>query len=121
MRHTRAEVVERVILEFERLDGLLAGLAETDWARPVPRPEAKDPWTVKDAAAHIAYWKANTARALRRQRKPPEERGLSLTDTNHLVYVRWRDRSPSEVLAWHREVQLDLVTALRDIERALSS
>jgi hypothetical protein len=114
MWHTRAEVVERTIREFERLDRLLAGLTDADWARRVPRPEIKDPWTVKDAVAHVAYWKANTARIIRRQRRPPEERGLNLTETNHLVYVRWRDRSPAEVLAWHRQVQADLLAALRD-------
>jgi hypothetical protein len=114
MRHARAEVIERTICEFERLEGLIAGLTDGDWARPVSRPEAKDPWTVKDAVAHIAYWKADTARSIRRQRRPPEERKLNLGETNHLVYVRWRDLSPKEVQAWHRQVQSDLLSALRE-------
>jgi hypothetical protein len=114
MRHTRAEVVERTIREFKRLDGLVAGLTDGDWARPVSRPEAKDPWTVKDAVAHIAHWKADTARSIRRQLRPPEERGLNLGQANHLVYVRWRDLSPQEVLAWHRQVQSDVLSALRE-------
>ena len=113
MRHTRAEVVERTVREFERLDGLITGLTDADWARPLARPETKDPWTVKDAVAHIVYWKANNARVIRRQRRPPEERGLSLNDTNHLVYLRWRDRPVAEVRAWHREVQADVLAALR--------
>ena len=118
MRHTRAEVVERTIREFERLDGLIAGLTDADWARPLPRAETRDPWTVKDAVAHVSHWKANTARTLRRQRPPAEMRGLGINESNHLVYVRWRDSSPGEVLAWHREVQADVLSALRDAPEA---
>jgi hypothetical protein len=114
MRHTRQEVIDRTVREFELLDGLLARLTDADWARPLSRPETKDAWTVKDAVAHVAFWKANTARTLRRQRRPPEERGLNLNDTNRLVYLRWRDRSPAEVLAWHRRVQADVLEALRE-------
>jgi hypothetical protein len=79
----------------------------------VPRAETKDPWTVKDTLAHITHWKANVARSARRQPRPLEERGLNITDGNRLIYRRWHNRSPQEVLAWHREVQKDLLTALR--------
>ena len=114
MRHTREEVVERTIREFELLDQLVAGLRDEEWNRPVRRPEGKDPWTVKDALVHITHWKANTARVARKQRRPPEERGLETNDYNHLIYERWRDRAPREVLAWHRHVQEDLLAALRE-------
>ena len=113
MRHTREEVVERTIREFELLDQLVAGLRDEEWNRPVRRPEGKDPWTVKDALVHITHWKANTARVARKQRRPPEERGLETNDYNHLIYERWRDRAPREVLAWHRHVQEDLRRAAR--------
>jgi hypothetical protein len=112
MRHNREEVTERVIREYELLDQLVASLADEDWQRLLPRSETKEPWTVKDALAHIAYWKANLVRVLRRQRKPPEERGLGWNEENHLVYMRWRDRSPQEVLDWHRQVQQDVLDAL---------
>jgi hypothetical protein len=114
MRHTREEVIDRTMREFERLDGLVADLSEEEWERPVPRPETKDPWTVKDALAHITHWKADAARVARRQRRPPEERGLRINDANHLVYLRWRERSPQEVLAWHRQVQEDVLAALAE-------
>jgi uncharacterized damage-inducible protein DinB len=114
MRHNRDEVIERAIREYELLDHLVANLTNEDWERPLRRPESKDPWTVKDALAHITHWKANTIRTIRRQRRPPEERGLSTNDANHLIYMRWRDRSPQEVLAWHRQVQEDLLAALRE-------
>ncbi len=113
MRHTREEVIERVIREFTLLDQCVAGLTDEDWQRPLPRPETKDPWTVKDALAHITHWKADIARSIRRQRRPPEERGLGINDGNRYVYLLWRDRSPQEVLAWHRQVQADVLAALQ--------
>jgi hypothetical protein len=69
---------------------------------------------VKDALAHITHWKANMARSIRKQPVPPEERGLAITEGNRLIYLRWRDRSPQEVLAWHRRVQEDVLAALSE-------
>ena len=113
MRHNREEVIQRLVVEFDLLDHLVAGLTEEEWKRPVLRPEGKDPWTVKDALAHITHWKADVARSVRGQRRPPEERGLKWNDENHLIYTRWQNHSPQEVLAWHRQVQKDLLAALR--------
>lgn len=114
MLHSREEVIQRTIQEFELLDQLIANLTEKDWEQLLLRPETKDPWTVKDAVAHITYWKAGVARSIRRQKRPLEERGLQLNATNHLVYLRWHDRSPQDVLAWHRQVQEDVLAALRE-------
>ena len=113
MRHNREEVIERTIQEFELLDHLVANLSNEEWNQLLLRPEAKDPWTVKDALAHITHWKADVARSARGQRRLPEERGLGENEANHLIYLRWRDRSPQEVLAWHRQVQEDVLAALR--------
>ncbi len=113
MRHTREEIIDRTIQEFALLDQLITNLSDEDWERRLDRPEGKDPWTVKDAVAHITHWKADVARSARGQRRPPEERGLQITEGNHLVYMRWRDRSPQEVLAWHRQVHEDVLAALR--------
>jgi hypothetical protein len=114
MRHSREEVIERAIREFERLDRLVATLSEEDWKRPLLRPAGKDPWTVKDALVHITYWKADVARSVRKQRRPPEEARLTTNEHNRIVYERWRDRPAPEVLAWHREVQADALAALRE-------
>jgi hypothetical protein len=114
MRHKREEVIERIIREFEFLDHLVANLSDEDWERLVLRPDAKDPWTVKDVVAHITHWKADTVRSIRKQPKPPEERGLDITRGNRLVYLRWHDRTPQEVLAWHRRVQEDVLAGLRE-------
>jgi hypothetical protein len=114
MRHTRSEVIKRTIREFKLLDDLVAGLANRDWRRLLPRPETKDPWTVKDSLAHITHWKADVVRKIKKQPIPVEEKGLNWTDGNHLIYEHWRDRSSREVLAWHRQVQKDLLAALQE-------
>ena len=114
MRHSREEVRERTVQEFEVLDRLVRGLSGADWERPLPRAAGKDPWTVKDTLVHITYWKADVARFALGQRRPPGERGLGVHVHNRLVYERWRDRPPEEVLAWHRQVQADVLVALRE-------
>jgi hypothetical protein len=113
MRHTRQEVIKRTIQEFEQLDGLVNNLADEDWNRPLARSETKDPWTVKDALAHITHWKADEIRNFRKQPVPVEEKGLNETDGNRLIYERWRDRSHQEVLAWHKQVQQDVLAVLQ--------
>lgn len=113
MQHSLEEVIRRTIQEFERLDKLIANLKDKDWERLLQRPETKDPWTVKDAVAHITHWKADVARKIRKLPIPSAERGLDTNEGNHLVYIRWQERSPQEVLAWHRQVQDDLLEVLR--------
>src|ERR1700730_7956221 len=107
MRHTRAAVVERTVREFEALDALVARLQPADWQRLVPRPETRDPWTVKDALVHIVYWKTHTARVIRGERRPPEARGLDVPALNHLVWEQWQGRSVADVIGWHRAVHAD--------------
>jgi len=114
MRHNRENVIQRTIQEFELLDRLVANLTDEEWNRFLLRPESKDPWTVKDALTHITHWKANMARTARRQRRPPDESGLNANQINHIVYLHWHDRSPQEILAWHRQVQKDVLAALKE-------
>jgi hypothetical protein len=114
IRHARDDIVARAEQEFERLDALVSRLAPNDWKRPVPRPETRAPWTVKDALAHIVYWKSHTARVFRGERRPAEIRGLEVEQLNQLIYDQWRDRSPEEVLNWHREVHADILRTLAD-------
>jgi hypothetical protein len=114
MRHTRSEVIKRAVREFRRLDRLVAGLSDEQWKLRVPRPETKDPWTVKDSLAHITHWKADVIRAAKRQPRPPEERGMNETQENRRIYLRWRRRPAQEVLAWHRQVHEDVMKALKE-------
>jgi hypothetical protein len=112
MRHTRKQVLDRARREFATLDRLVARLRPPDWRRRVPRPPTRDAWTVKDALAHIVYWKEHTARVIRGQRRPPEMRGLDVNEINRLVYERWRDRRPGEVVDYHRRVHADVLHTL---------
>jgi len=114
MAHTREEVIRRAIREFRQLDRLVRGLSAAEWRLTVPRPESKDPWTVKDVLAHIAYWKMAVALDARGKRLPPKEENLKPAAQNHLVYTRYRKRTPREVLEWHRQVQADLLKALQE-------
>jgi hypothetical protein len=113
MYHTRDEVIDRAQREFKRLDQLVGKLRDEDWDLLVPRPEGKDPWTVKDALAHITHWKADVIRTIHRQRRSPDQQGLQENESNHLIYMRWQERTPSEVLGWHRQVQEELLQALQ--------
>jgi hypothetical protein len=114
MRHTRSEVTARATEEFQALDALVQRLKDVDWLRLVPRPETRDPWTVKDAVVHIVYWKEHTARVFRGERRPMELRGLDVPALNHVIWQRWRERSPAEVEAWHRQVHADVMQTLAD-------
>ncbi len=114
MRHQREEVIERTVSEFEQLDHLIAHISDKEWNLLVPRPETKDPWTVKDAVAHITHWKSDVVRKAMRKPLPPEERGLNINDGNHLIYMRWHNRPAQEVLAWHRQVQQEVLAALKN-------
>jgi hypothetical protein len=113
MRHTRQDVIDRTTREYQRLDRVVKRLQAQDWRRRVPRPESRDPWTVKDALAHITYWKEHSARFIRGERRLPEMRGLEVNQVNAIIYKRWRIRPPAEVVAYHRRTQADVVQTLR--------
>jgi len=114
MRHTRGDVVRRTVEEFEQLDELIGRLRPEDWDHRVPRPEGRDPWTVKDALVHIVWWKEHTTRVIRRQRRPPEFRGLDVPEINRIVYEQWRHLPAGEVVEWHRRVHEDALRALTE-------
>jgi hypothetical protein len=68
MNQARVVLIARAMREFEMPDLLVANISDEDWERPLIRPESKDPWTVKDALAHITYWKAGVVRSALGQR-----------------------------------------------------
>ena len=112
MRHRKQDVIARTRREYAILDRLVRRLRPADWTRRVPRPPARDPWTVKDALAHIVYWKEHSARVFRGERRLPEMRGLDVNAINQLIYRRWRARRPAELVAWHRRVQREVLATL---------
>jgi len=107
-------VARRTVEEFEKLDDLIGRLRPEDWDRRVLRPEGRDRWTVKDALVHIVWWKEHTTRVIRRQRRPPEFRGLDVPEINRIVYEQWRDLPAREVVEWHRRVHEDALHALKE-------
>lgn len=115
IRHTREEIIQRTEREFAALDALASRLGPSDWQRLVPRPETRAPWTVKDALAHIVYWKSHSARVFRGERRTSATRGLDIEHLNQLIYDQWRDRSPEDILAWHREVHADVIRTLASL------
>ena len=112
MRHTRKTVVARTRREFVSLDRVVRRVRPADWKRPVPRPEGRAPWTVKDALAHILYWKEHTCRVFRGEKRFPEMRGLGVEQINRKIYNRWRRRRPGALAAWHRRVHADVMKIL---------
>jgi uncharacterized protein (TIGR03083 family) len=109
--HRREDVAARAQREFDLLDAAVARLRPEDWARPVPRPETRAPWTVKDALAHVTYWKEHHVRAMRRERQPPWG---DVEARNRTVYALWRDRPPEDVVAYHRAVHADAMRAVAE-------
>jgi hypothetical protein len=41
-------------------------------------------------------------------------RGLEVNQINALIYRRWRNRRPADVVSWHQKVQVDVMRTLRD-------
>ena len=116
MKHTRESVLDRVAQEFTLLNEAVSKLTRSDWNRPVGRPESKDPWTLKDALAHVNHWKAESARVFRREKRTADTAALAkmtINESNRRIYEQWRDRSVKDVLEWHRRVQDELVEAIR--------
>lgn len=112
-QHTRKEVVDRTIKEFATLDALVRRLSPRDLATPMGfSPAARDRWTVKDALAHVTFWKADIGRKALAVRRSAEERAAMRVDPNHYIYLRWRRRSAKDVVAWHRRVHKELLAAL---------
>jgi hypothetical protein len=91
MRHTREEVIKRTIREFERLDRLVNNLTDEGWNRLLTRPEIKDPWTVKDALAHITQWIAPYSDALL---------GMVLRRQMNMPFDLLLGRKTFEIWAW---------------------
>jgi hypothetical protein len=118
MTHTRQEVIRRAEREYKLLEDLVSRLSASDWKLPLGRPEGKDPWTVKDAFAHLIYWKAGVARTARGERLPADERGLGWNERNHVVYLKWHDKPAREIVAWHRQVHRDVIAALKEAPEA---
>jgi hypothetical protein len=73
----------------------------------------RESWLGKDALAHILEWKRQALRGVRREPSDPELRGLPIDRKNRVLYARWHRRPPSAVIAYHRSLHREIVSALR--------
>ena len=67
----------------------------------------------------MVYWKTHTARVFRGERRVPEVRGLEVPRINDVIQKQWRERSPAELLACHREVRADVMRTLAEMPEDL--
>ena len=130
---TREDVIAQTVDAYERLDRVLDTVPKRDLAKPMLfSADSIDPWRVKDAVAHVTHYKARVVHRLTKDwpddywaseawdELESSDRTLATMDArtrrrhgrNHLVYVRWRDASIDEVLAWHRRVHKHVVSTL---------
>ena len=112
MIHTREELIERTTAEFVIIDALVGRIPPAGWELPLIWVAPRDPWTVKDAFAHAIYWKADTARFVRGERRPAAVRGVHAA--NHRVFETYHQTPAAELIAWHRGVHADMLAALRE-------
>jgi len=118
VRHTKRQTLRRVEAEYRALDAAVRRLGAKGLEAPVPgfgarARTARERWSRKDALAHVVEWKRQALRALRREASDPELRGLTIERKNRVLYERWRRRPVRAVVAYHRAVHRDVMSALR--------
>jgi hypothetical protein len=118
IRHERADVRARAEREHRELDALARRLRPEDWELLAPRPAGKELWTVKDAFAHVVYWKLHSARVIRGVRAPESLRGLTANQLNVRVYEDWKDEPVDVLLEWHLWVQCQVLDAIDSRDEA---
>ncbi len=121
--HTKRRTMARVSAEYRALDQVVRRIGAAGLERPVPGFGARarirrERWTGKDALAHIVEWKRQALRALRAEASDPRLRGLTIERKNRVLYDRWHRRPAHAVVAYHRAVQRDVMTALRALPEA---
>lgn len=117
IRRTKARVIQRVEAEYRALDRAVRSLTPNAFHRAAFERVKREPWTVKDALAHVVAWKHFTVLSLRRERRPAEYRGLTTVVANAKLYRSWHRKSARAVVAAHRAVHREVLAALRDMSR----
>lgn len=116
--HNKRETMARVEKEYRALDAVVRRLGTKGLEAPVPGFGARarirrEKWTRKDALAHIVEWRRQALRALRKEPSDPALNGLPIDRKNRRLYERWHSRSARAVVAYHRKVHKETMTALR--------
>jgi hypothetical protein len=98
---TKAQLLEGIRVERQRLEDSLAGLAPADMVRS-PRPGA---WSVKDILAHVSAWEDifmgwyEAGLKGGKVGKPDFSQAGVLAEVNRQIYEANKDRSLKDVLA----------------------
>ncbi len=96
---TTMQLLEAMRMARSNWEALLAAVGE---ARLI-EPGVEGDWSIKDIAAHIAYyesWAAACLEAIRHGERLPqaEFKGLSIDERNAIIYERYRERQLADVL-----------------------
>ena len=116
--HNKRETIARVEKEYRALDRVVRRLGTRALNENVPGFGARarirrERWTRKDALAHIVEWRRQALRALRKESSDPDLVGLPIERKNRRLYDRWHSRSAREVVAYHRKIHRETMTAMR--------
>lgn len=116
--HNKRETMARVEKEYRALDAVVRRLGTRGLNEDVPGFGARarirrERWTRKDALAHIVEWRRQALRALRKETSDPELKGLPIDRKNRRLYERWHSRSARDVVAYHRKIHREVMTAFR--------
>ena len=116
--HNKRETMARVEKEYRALDAVVRRLGTRGLNQDVPGFGARarirrERWTRKDALAHIVEWRRQALRALRKETSDPDLKGLPIDRKNRRLYERWHSRSARDVVAYHRKIHKDVMTAFR--------
>ena len=116
--HNKRETIARVEKEYRALDAVVRRLGTRGLNEDVPGFGARarirrERWTRKDALAHIVEWRRQALRALRKESSDPDLVGLPIERKNRRLYDRWHSRSAREVVAYHRKIHRETMTAMR--------
>ncbi len=115
---TTTQLLEAMRMARSNWEALLAEVGE---ARLI-EPGVEGDWSIKDIAAHIAYyerWAADCVNAIRRGAPLPqsEYKGLEMDERNARIHERNRARSLADVLRDSQDAfrrSIDAVQGLRD-------
>jgi uncharacterized protein (TIGR03084 family) len=99
-------------VETAALDALLAPLEPADWERPTPA----EGWAVRDQVSHLAWFDESALTSLTDADRFRAELMEALADPDGVterVAKRYRDRSPTELLAWFRDARTRMTATFR--------
>jgi uncharacterized protein (TIGR03083 family) len=108
----KAELIDALRSQRERLEAALAGMSEAQ----IAKPGTADHWSVKDILAHLTFYERQLIDNLERAKRgePPQEEEAETTDAlNARVYARNRERPLADVLADFHQTYRRLLDVLQ--------